>query len=275
MNFSAPTSFDAALAAAQARSLLPTTGTTDMLQKLKPAIKRRALWSATVDFIDPLQKLDDITKSILEGKTNRAEGRLEMKLLWRALGYEPDAADAGTLRDLASDKRINLQIDTLTGTARGYGHYATSRRPSMLDEYPAQELFRAEDRKDERDWNQRWMMAGGQFYNMGRMIALKTDPVWERLGDSRMFPDALDNPYPPFAFNSGMNVLDISRDEAVALGLIDADEQLEPGTMEDFNADLKCSPGELSANLRAAIEVTVRGTFDANGVLHFNQEGNP
>jgi len=45
------------------------------------------------------------------------------------------------------------------------------------------------------------------------MIALKDDDVWDQLGSSDFFPDGLDNPYPPFAFNSGMDVRDVIRSE--------------------------------------------------------------
>ena len=49
------------------------------------------------------------------------------------------------------------------------------------------------------------------------MAALKSSGIWQVLGD---FPDGLGNPYPPFAFNSGMWTEEVSRDEAIQLGLI-------------------------------------------------------
>jgi len=271
MFFSAPVSFDAALDAARARSLLPTTGTSAQLRLLESAIKRRALFSATVDLAEPLQKLDDGIAAILRGETDQATARLAMKQLWQSLGYEPDPAHEGGLRDLASADRINLQLETNVDSARGYGYYAASMDATVLDEWPAQELFRATNpRGAQRDWPARWAQAGGEFYG-GRMIALKTDPIWDSLGDPDLFPDGLGNPYPPFAFNSGMDVRGVSRDEAVALGLIDPDTQLTPKPVEDFNAELKATPGALSAALRAAIESTGLGNFDAAGVLHFTQ----
>jgi len=271
MPFSAPVTFDAALAYARARSLLPTTGVTADLQRLAPAIKRRALFSATVDLVEPLQTLDDGVNAILRGETDQASVRLAMKKLWQSLGYEPDENEAGGLRDLSSSKRINLQIETNVDTARGYGYYAATHNADTLDEYPAQELFRATNPRDPdaaRDWEERWMQAGGEFFG-GRMIALKTDDVWNRLGDPDLFPDGLGNPWPPFAFNSGMDVRGITRDEAVQLGLIDADTQLTPPPLEDFNTNLRASPDLRSALLRTLIEATSLGTFDAGGVLHF------
>ena len=51
----------------------------------------------------------------------------------------------------------------------------------------------------------------GQIHG-GRMIALKDDPVWLKISD-------FGHPHPPFAFGSGMDMVDISRVEAVELGL--------------------------------------------------------
>jgi len=268
LGFPAEGGLDTALAYAQARSLLPTTGASDQLQKLKPAIKRRALWSATVDLVEPLQVIDDSVASLVRGEKDMATVRLELMQLWRKLGYQPDDGDEGGLRDLGSYKRTTLQLETNADIARNYGHYATSRDEVYLDMYPAQEFFRVEARKDERDWPRRWMMAGGQFYG-GRMIALKTDDIWERLGDSRMFPDGLDNPWPPFAFNSGMDVRDISRDEPVALGMIAPGDILTPPPLEDINASLIAKPDVRSALLRTLIEATGLGAFDGKGVFHF------
>jgi hypothetical protein len=62
----------------------------------------------------------------------------------------------------------------------------------------------------------------------GRMVARKDSPIWDSLGDSDLFDDGLDNPFPPFAFNSGMWTEEISRDEAVELGLIDEGDKVEP-----------------------------------------------
>ena len=53
----------------------------------------------------------------------------------------------------------------------------------------------------------------------GRMIALKDAEVWSAIGDSALFPDALDVDHPPFAFESGMGWREILGSEARELGL--------------------------------------------------------
>jgi hypothetical protein len=104
--------------------------------------------------------------------------------------------------------------------------------PDVLDAFPAQELVREEDRKQPRDWESRWTAAGGELID-GRMVALKTDPIWTKIS-------RFGTPWPPFDFGSGMGLNDISRDEAEQLGLI---EPGAPVAAEDeyFNKELAAS----------------------------------
>jgi hypothetical protein len=67
------------------------------------------------------------------------------------------------------------------------------------------------------------------------MIALKTDPIWTDIS-------AFDLPYAPFDYNSGMDLRDIDRDEAVDLGLIDEDDTQNPEELS-LNEGLSASVG--------------------------------
>ena len=55
------------------------------------------------------------------------------------------------------------------------------------------------------------MESGGKIHD-GRLIALKNDPVWLKISD-------FGHPHPPFAFDSGMDMVDVSRVDAVEFGL--------------------------------------------------------
>ncbi len=267
MILSAPMPFHEALNAHEIKSLLPTTGDSAALRALDADVKRRALFSATVSSAEHLQKISDVVNGILTGQLDQASGRLQIKQLLAAAGYEPSEELAGGLQDLSSDRRINLQIETNVQTAQGFGWFAQGNRPGALLAFPAQELVREIVPKGaERDWAERWTKAGGQFYG-SRMIALKNDPVWDKLGDSSLFDDGLDNPWPPFAFNSGMGVRDIGYTEAVELGV------MEPGTSvmpqpADFSADLAASPVLRETWLRDAIIESGLGHF-VDGILKF------
>jgi hypothetical protein len=118
---------------------------------------------------------------------------------------------------------------------------------------------------DDIGWAQRWYQSGGRLVDDGRMIARKDDPVWERIGSSEQFPDALDTPYPPFAFNSGMGIREVDREECVALGIISENEmpafkdeklneslkadaaQFDPEFLDALERDMKLVEGELLA----------------------------
>lgn len=77
------------------------------------------------------------------------------------------------------------------------------------------------------------------------MIALKNAPIWTAIS-------AFGLPYAPFDFGSGMDVRDVDRDEAAALGLIDRDTQIEPET-RGFNEDLEVSAPERQGALFTAL----------------------
>jgi hypothetical protein len=151
-----------------------------------------------------------------------------------SLGYQPDPDKRGTLQDLSSDRRINLVLETNAAVAQGEGWWLQGQDPAVLDAWPAQELYRAEGREKNRDWAARWRIAGqasgsamGWTMDDGRMVALKNHPIWGRLGDGSLFADGLGNPWPPFAFGSGMDVRDVTRGEAVRLGLLEAGERVQ------------------------------------------------
>lgn len=93
--------------------------------------------------------------------------------------------------------------------------------------HPAFELKRYVSSKFDRDWNARWNAAGkeikwkGVSKKDGRMIALKTSPIWQALGRGvGGFNDSWGLPYPPFAIGSGMDWMQIEREECISLGLI-------------------------------------------------------
>jgi hypothetical protein len=275
MILTAPMPYKEALDSREVKSILPTTGKTSDFAQLAPEVKERAMFSATVDSGELLQKIDDMVNSILTGQSDQATARAQVSdLLWD-MGYnQPDPDKQGGLQDLKSEDRINLQLETNVEAARGYGWWKQGQQADVLDEYPAQELVRFSVPKGgisaERNWADRWTKAGGQFYD-GRMIALKNDPVWSRLGDPGLFEDGLGNPYPPFAFNSGMDVQDIDRDEAVDLGLIDEDTEIFPQD-RGFNDDLQASPDVRNQQLRDAMEDSGAGHFDQDGTFIFGQD---
>ncbi len=264
MIFTAPMPFTEALQSREIRSLLRTTGKTAELALLEPAVRERAIFSATVTSAELLDGIARRVDEMLAGKTDQATVRLGLKQLLEEEGYTSGPEKAGTLEDLRTDGRLNLIIETNVDLARGYGQWIQGQQPDVLDEWPAQELVRERSSQQPRDWAKRWVDAGGISFG-GRMIALKNDPVWKKISRFQL-------PYPPFDFNSGMGVRDIARDEAEELQLLDAGTVLIPQD-RDFNADLQASPTIRANWLIDALEESGVGEFNDQGVFVFGRGG--
>lgn len=249
MIFATPVPFAEALQSLEVKSALPTSLTSAELEKISAEILERALFSARTTSAEYLQEIEDVIDAMVRGEIDLATARLQLKDKLAELGYESDAGlapeEVGTLKDLASEARINLVIETNAAMAQGYGNWLQGQAPAILDQWPAQELYRAYARKVPRNWRARWAQAGGSEPD-GRMIALKNADIWKRIS-------RFSTPYPPFDFNSGMSIRDVDRDAAVKAGLIDRDTQIAPQD-RGFNDDLQFTPGVRSAALRTALE---------------------
>jgi hypothetical protein len=187
-----------------------------------------------------------------EDGTQKTEGldiptaRLQIKQLQQSLGIEKGD---GSITDITSDARINLKLKTDRDVMQGMGWFIQGNDPAVLDAFPAQELIRVEGRDKPRDWQSRFRHfaeAVGDTDALrvlaatGRMIARKDSPVWQALGDGdEIYDDTLGNPFPPFAFGSGMDVQDISYTEALDLGLIREGEAVRPQLPTDLSQLLK------------------------------------
>jgi hypothetical protein len=285
MNFSAPVPFEEALRAVAEKQLLPTTAGTDQLRQLAPEIRELAVFSAKTPFASHLQVIQEqITRLVSPGTVdgrpalpgeyaNPTYARLALKESLKALGYtpgtDPNQPAPGSLQDLSSDRRTDLIIQTLTDMARGRGNYELNRNPDRLESWPAQELYRLEETRVQRNWPQRWAAAGGSFFG-GRMIALKDDEVWQNLGEGAGgFEDTLGLPYPPFAFNSGMWVQDVSREEAVDLGLLAPSDVVEPNAERGWGSTMQAGVGTLSQALQDVLLQLTPGARISDGVLSF------
>ena len=124
--------------------------------------------------------------------------------------------------------RIDFIVKTQRRMAQSLGQLA-AQTPGQLRRYPAWRLVRGGTRMVPRgDWARRWAAAGSATAWQGAcrddFVALKDSPIWTALGEGAGgFRDAIGNPFPPFAFGSGMTWQRVSRDEAAALGLVEED----------------------------------------------------
>jgi hypothetical protein len=240
---------------------LPTEASSAELAKLPAPLRREALFSARMNRLGPLVAAGAKIKGILDGTVSMSDARKEIREALDAAGYVPPEGAEGGLRDHRSKARLDLILTQNVRKARGYARREADME--ILDDWPAQELVRLFQRKAARDWGQRWTAAGGRLYG-GRMIAIKTDPIWAAIS-------RFSEPYPPFDYGSGMGLRDIDRGEAEKLGLIGPDDVLTPEEPEYPEVREANMPGvDRMPELQAAVEKAMGGGASFDGpVLRF------
>lgn len=236
MLYTEPMPYAEAVAAAQRRTPVGSVLTSEEWAQVPLALRDRAFFSAQQTNIAFLDRARRGVDGLVAGNTDRATQRLELRKLAESLGLAPAGGDgAGTVQDLGSDARLNLMLDTQLRQAQGYGNFLQGNEPSVLEQWPAQELIDTNPGQTDgrRNWAARWLAAGGIFVDGGRMIALKSAPIWAKLS-------RFGTPYPPFDYGSYWDVQDVDRDEAEAFGLIKPGAPVK-SAVEDFNASLEAS----------------------------------
>ena len=225
------------------------------------ALRERAQLSARVDDLQVTQGIQDLLTDWIKQDPEKAfqnRGRFvrDMRVAMGAPPPEEGQSLISQMMDITSERRLGLIYDFQTQDAYEYGRWKMGNDPDVIDEFPAQELVRAAGRKVPRDWVQRWTDAGGELVD-GRMIALKSDPIWRKIS-------AFGRPWPPFDFGSGMGLDDVSIDEAIDFGLMREGDKIESGE-KGFNDDLEASVKGLSGDKKAWLrenfgdQIKVRG----------------
>ena len=169
-----------------------------------------------------LARIREVCAQVSEGSINQATARARLLETLSQMGHSP--LDGGGLTNPASIRRLNLIVDTQRQMAASVSRIQT-QTPAVLERWPAWELTRLVGKAVPReDWPARWRNAGESIGWEGalkdRFIALKTSPIWQALGDGAGgFRDTLGNPYPPFAYSSGMAWVAVDRETCERLGL--------------------------------------------------------
>ena len=238
--------------------------------RIPAALRDRAFFSSRVEsvrFLDAcrtrIAELLAAAKNADGAVTSRAQAVSDIMRAARRSGI---ATGRGGLLDPGSAARAALIVDTNAAMAAGYARAEIANAYGARLAFPAQELVRVEPRRLPRNWPAIWQARGGTLHR-GRMVALKDDPVWLRIS-------RFGHPYPPFDFNSGMGVEDVSRDEAVELGLIHDDYRPpEKAPLAAFNeglqAELKVGDGNLLGELRRILGDQIRND---NGTIRWRQD---
>jgi len=247
-----PTSQEEALRYLEEKQLMPTRLRTWQLEQLPVELRQRSFFSAAVTMTEVLDEALTQVKLIVAQDTDRAQARLAIRAILAKLNYTPEEGDEGTIKDLRTDQRQNLILDTNVAQANGYGEHQSQNDPDIHELYPALELYRAGGMPEQpRPWLEKWVRAGGKLYE-GRMIAMRGDDIWTKNLDAGGF-NRFGTEYPPFDFNSGMRTRNVARAEAERLGLAGLDVPSEQPTDVSINANTSAEPSIGSNALRQAL----------------------
>ena len=254
------------------KDLLPTSlGSAEIRERYAREILQRSVFSARMENARYLAKIRDVCTELSAGRMNAAKARESLLNVLSQIGYDT-TDDDGKISNPVSERRLNLILETQRQMAASVARISLETEDT-LDMFPAWELTRADaPAKPREDWPARWSAAGesvgwegarkGVYYGSGvgiGFVALKSSPIWAALGSGvGGFRDTLGNPYPPFAFGSYMDWVDVDRETAEQLGLIKSGEAVS-SPLEKDRPTLSPDDAEL---LEAAKRVGWPGLFN-------------
>lgn len=226
---------------------------------IQAALRNRAFFSSCIAEANILQAMRHRAAEYAARGVDISEARKQMRADLERMHYAPKEGEEGTIKDLFSEARLNVILKHNLDQARGMIQRASGMTPGAFAAFPALEFKRIHHRKNKRTtWAERWRKAGGKLYG-GKMIALKTDPVWIKIS-------VFGNPFPPFDWGSGMGVIDVDRKTAIEIGLV-SDEKLREETAALRNQRSEAS--KFNDNLQAKVP-NLRSDSLCAEILHKN-----
>ena len=190
-----------------------------------PDIRARSFFSATVESGRFLDRAHGLISDYLAGAEEFVPGggtalkvgsRKEFVDLMRAFMVEEgmvspdDFGDDRDIENLSGYNRLALIFDTNQRQAHGYAYWSQGLVPELLDSHPAWRFIRHPGAEEPRP---RHVAGEGD-------IRLKTDFAYWADFQNAADIGGFGVPWPPFGFNSYMDIEDVDRLEAEAAGLV-------------------------------------------------------
>ena len=233
------------------KDLLPTSlGSDEIRERYAREILERSVFSARMENARYLAKIKEVVTELSAGRINAAKAREALLNVLSQIGYDT-TDDDGKVSNPVSQRRLDLVVETQRQMAASVARLSLET-DDTVDMYPAWELTRADaPARPREDWPVRWNAAGesvswegarkGVYYGSGvgiGFVALKSSPIWAALGSGvGGFRDTLGNPYPPFAFGSYMDWVDVDRETAERLGLLRPEETASAPSAPSLSPD--------------------------------------
>lgn len=226
-------------------------------------IRERSFWMAGVTRAEVLDEFRREAAAIVAGETSEEQSLKKLQQYLAATGYTPEPGQEGTIKDLRTSRRILTTLRTNRLLLQGWGQVERGTRPGPMRAFPGWELVRISARRVPRDWPDRFVLAGGRVLEDGRMIALKTDQVWEALGTE--FEDSIGVHYPPFWWGSGSGLRGVPRREMMEMGLLDGWTPPPPMPVSSPNEALEMTPEITTPDVREALANHLQGLAEWKG----------
>lgn len=220
--------------------------TTAQRLQIEADVNDACFFSSKVSDAKLLESMREYIAKASEGESGFGRADFITKMRRRLGVPEGEMTGRGALTDITSSRRLGLIYDFQKERTSAEQMLAQAEDPDFASLYPALELIREQRRNVPRDWRSRWVEAGGKLSRGGRMVAFRNDPIWRKIS-------RFGSPTPPFDFNSGMGVENVSAREARALGISapDLPEQKpeKASTQETESVGFERQPEALSATL--------------------------
>ena len=228
--------------------------TTEQVDALSQEFREASAWIVGQNEAYIIAEYYRAAAKLAEGKLSATEARRLVRETLRAAGYQPEKP--GSWTDMAGGTaRQRLILETNVNKAAGYAWHEGVKNSTVL---PAQRLVRKGRRRQPRDWQTRWRNAWASLPPEERrkahateMVALVNCEIWRQL--SRW-----GDPYPPFDYNSGMDVLPVDRESALALGLVP-----ESNVSQDSGASGFGMKREIEGEIPSARKSEIQAWLDA------------
>jgi hypothetical protein len=252
MEFVSPLPFEEAIQKVGERSRIGSTLRSWYWSNVVPVgLRDRAFFSATIEDVRFLDRAEQFFENFLTGARAaddaggtylKAGGRAqfidELQKFALREGMGPlDPEDAGTMRDITSAPRLALIFDTNIKAAHDFGYWKQGQDPDVLNSFPAQRFIRVVQVTKPRP-----------VHETNRDAVRRKDDInfWLAMNDPKI--GGFGVPWGPWGFNSGMDVEDVSRRDAEALGLVERGERMQP-VQGELNDRLQASTQNLDPRL--------------------------
>lgn len=242
------------------RGALPADTSTEQIGALTRGLWARAFSTARVASASLLNGFKRLLNRYSEAGPENTVAKIREAAKEVLASMTPDPEPAPTPAGELTKDQLEILIDAEKEIAKGMVKKAAGASKAMLWLYPAWELVRVSPRKVPRGtpeshsagWPERWRKGGGILHD-GRMIALKSSPIWAFLGDPDAYKDACDVDVPPFAWNSGMGWKPIGRAECIRLGIISGLSDPAPVKIHAEGPDFAPIPKKTDAKIKKAL----------------------